>query len=77
MSRSERRKRGKLQVFSIGLADDQVVHLEVLERVTGKSKGRIIRDAIDAYFRQYRVGNDTLGEAELRFRKGQEADSED
>jgi predicted DNA-binding protein len=76
VNRSKRDKRGKLEVTSVGLYDDQLVHIEVLMRVTGKSKGRIIRESIDAYFANYRVGGfDSLGEAERRFREGQEADT--
>jgi hypothetical protein len=55
MGRSKRDKRGKLRVSSVGLYDDQEVHIEVLMRVTGKSKGRIIRESIDAYFANYQV----------------------
>jgi predicted DNA-binding protein len=76
VNRSKRDKRGKLEVTSVGLYDDQLVHIEVLMRVTGKSKGRIIRESIDAYFANYRVrGFDSLGEAERRFREGQETDT--
>lgn len=72
MARSKRDKRGKLNVSSIGLHEDQELHIEVLKRVTGKSKGRIIRDAVDEYFRNFRVGpTDTLGEAERRFKERQ------
>lgn len=79
MARSDKRKRGKLRVSSIGLYEDQEVHIEVLMRVSGKSKGRIIRESIDAYFAGYRVGPDsgTLGDAERRFKARQETDSED
>jgi predicted DNA-binding protein len=76
MGRSKRDKRGKLEVTSIGLYEDQLTHIEVLMRVTGKSKGRIIRESVDAYFANYRVRDyDTLGEAERRFREGQEANT--
>lgn len=78
MGRSKRERRGKLRVSSVGLYDDQEVHIEVLMRVTGKSKGRIIRESIDAYFANYQVSDrDTLGEAERRFRQRQATGSED
>jgi hypothetical protein len=73
VGRSKRDKRGKLRVSSVGLYEDQEVHIEVLMRVTGKSKGRIIRESVDAYFANYRVGPDTLGDAERRFRSREEA----
>ncbi len=79
MARSDKTKRGKLRVSSIGLFEDQEIHIEVLMRVSGKSKGRIIRESIDAYFANYRVGpnSGTLGDAERRFKSRQTSDTED
>lgn len=77
MARSDKQKRGKLRVSSIGLYEDQEIHIEVLMRVSGKSKGRIIRESIDAYFASYRVGSGTLGDAERRFKARQEASASD
>lgn len=55
MARSKRDLRGKLQTISLGLYPDQVTHIEVLERVTGKTKGRIIRECLDAYLADQRI----------------------
>lgn len=75
VARVDRRKRGTLTNISLGLYDDQLDHIAVLKRVTGKGQGRILRDAIDAYFRSYRIGDDTLGDAEQRFKARQASGS--
>lgn len=60
-------KRQKLVAARIGLEEAQLTHLSVLMRVTHKSRNRLIRDAIDYYFAHFRIGGDTLGEAETRY----------
>ena len=60
-------KRQKLQSVPVGLEEAQLTHLAVLMRVTHKSRSRLIRDAIDYYFANFRVGSGTLGEAEARY----------
>ncbi len=55
MDRSKKNPRGTLTRINIGVYEDQIDNMKKLELTTGKGQGRVIRDAIDFYFAQYRV----------------------
>lgn len=52
---SNRRGRGTLHTISIGVYEDQLEKLEVVQLITGASKGHQIRECIDEWFRKYGI----------------------
>lgn len=67
-------KKVKLVTISLGISELQGARLRVLMQVTKKGRARLIREAIDAYFANYQIGEETLGVAETRlFRRRSDA----